>query len=67
MGQIQTQTPAAIKITYGFFSQEFNEKGELISQKFIAGDQVEFEDSEGNPIDDFDVEGVTDFYHPFEK
>jgi hypothetical protein len=42
------------KITVGFVVQSYekNNKSEFvcISQEFIAGDQVDYEDEEGNPI-----------------
>jgi hypothetical protein len=42
------------KITTGFVVQPYekNSAGEFvcISQEFIAGDQVDYEDAEGNPI-----------------
>ena len=42
------------KITVGFVVQNFekNNKGEFIcvSQEFIAGDQVDYENEEGSPI-----------------
>jgi len=48
------------KITSGFVTQTFSEDGKLISQDFIAGDSVDWEDENFEPTDD---EG---FYHPFE-
>jgi hypothetical protein len=43
------------KITVGFVIQVFekNADGRFIctSQEFIAGDQVDYEDTDGNPID----------------
>jgi len=43
------------KITVGFVVQTFekNDKGDFVctGQEFIAGDQCEYEDAEGNPID----------------
>ena len=42
------------KITVGFVVQNFerNDKGELVcvSQEFIAGDQVDYEDANGEPL-----------------
>jgi len=35
------------KITYGFVVQEFDDYGFFLSQEFVAGDQVEFEDGQG--------------------
>jgi len=37
------------KITHGYVIQTFDE--ELISQEFIAGDEVDYEDEHGNEID----------------
>lgn len=56
------------KITTGFVVQEFDaETGRCVSQEFIAGDQVEFEDRQGNSISDgdfgIDLEGL---YFPLE-
>lgn len=40
------------KITIGFVIQQFNtETGLFTSQEFVAGDQVDWEDKEGNLID----------------
>jgi hypothetical protein len=39
------------KITYGFVVQEFADEGACSEQSFVAGDQVEYEDADGNPID----------------
>jgi len=56
------------KITTGFVVQEFDaDTGHCVSQEFIAGDQVEWEDRQGNAISDgdfgIDLEGL---YHPME-
>lgn len=41
------------KITTGFVIQVYDtEKKSFVSQEFIAGDEVEVEDIEGNPVDD---------------
>lgn len=40
------------KITPGFMVQGFDEHDRLISQEFIAGDEVTWEDESGNPLDD---------------
>jgi hypothetical protein len=47
------------KITTGFVIQTFTDDGEFIRQEFIAGDDVQWEDKDGNPIDD------EDFYMPY--
>jgi len=40
------------KITVGFVTQVYDTKRKKwISQEFTAGDQVDFEDSKGNPAD----------------
>ena len=40
------------KITTGFVIQTIDtETGKLINQEFIAGDQCDYEDEEGNTID----------------
>ena len=39
------------KITYGFVVQTFDVDGKCIHQEFIAGDQVEWEDNDGDPTD----------------
>ncbi len=52
------------KITVGFVAQTFekNDKGEFVCtrQEFIAGDQCDYEDAQGNPIDPPDHE-----YQPY--
>lgn len=56
------------KITTGFVVQQFDaDTGRCVSQEFVAGEQVEWEDRQGNAISDgdfgIDVEGL---YHPLE-
>jgi hypothetical protein len=51
------------KITTGFVVQKFDaDTGRCISQEFVAGDQVEYEDQAGNPVEDgqygIDLEGL---------
>ncbi len=52
------------KITVGFVTQTFekNNKGRFVctAQEFIAGDQSDYEDAEGNPIKPPDYE-----YQPY--
>ncbi len=52
------------KITVGFVTQTFekNDKGRFVctAQEFIAGDQCDYEDAEGNPIKPPDYE-----YQPY--
>ena len=50
------------KITVGFVIQNYNEAGICISQEFIAGDQVDYEDANGNPTDAPENE----VYQPFD-
>ena len=48
------------KVTYGFVIQEFDTESEqFVSQEFVAGDQVEWEDENGNNLDpdEFVVKG----------
>ena len=43
------------KTTPGFVIQQFDtETRRFISQEFIAGDEVDFEDEDGEPVDSFD-------------
>lgn len=39
------------KITIGFVIQTYNEDGKCTGQEFVAGDQVDWEDENGEPID----------------
>ena len=52
------------KITVGFVTQTFEKKAEgkfvCTAQEFIAGDQCDYEDAEGNPIEPPDYE-----YQPY--
>ena len=52
------------KITVGFVIQTFekNAEGKFVcsTQEFVAGDQVDYEDLDGNPIDPPDYE-----YQPY--
>lgn len=58
------------KITSGFVIQDYDtEKGKFVSQEFIAGDPVEFEDEEGVSVlgsNDPTVEEFMDTYLPFD-
>lgn len=52
------------KITAGFAVQKFDaETGRCVSQEFVAGDQVAWEDRSGNAISDgdfgIDLEGLS--------
>jgi hypothetical protein len=56
------------KTTTGFVVQKFDsETGRCLSQEFVAGDQVEWEDQAGNAVEDgqygIDLEGL---YFPLE-
>ena len=56
------------KITTGFVVQKFDsESGRCLSQEFVAGDQIEWEDQTGNTIENgkygIDLEGL---YFPAE-
>lgn len=56
------------KITTGFVVQKFDsESGRCLSQEFVAGDQIEWEDQTGDTVEDgqfgIDVEGL---YYPLE-
>jgi len=48
------------KITTGYVIQWFEENGRFISQEFMAGEQVEWENNEGEPI------SAKDWYEPFD-
>jgi hypothetical protein len=48
------------KITTGFVTQTFDSEGKLLEQNFTAGDECDWENEDGEPIED---EG---FYHPFD-
>jgi hypothetical protein len=40
------------KITVGYVSQTFDtDLGRFVSQEFVAGDQVDYEDQDGDPVD----------------
>ena len=50
------------KITTGFVVQTFDpETNRFISQEFVAGDECEYENEEGNP-----VEAIEEAYLPFD-
>lgn len=56
------------KVTMGFVVQEFDAAtGRCLSQEFVVGEQVDWEDRGGHPIGDgdfgIDLEGL---YHPIE-
>lgn len=43
------------KITPGFVTQTFNDAGECVEQNFTAGDDVEYETEDGDPINVMDM------------
>lgn len=49
-----------IKITAGYYRQEFNENGKCIAREFIASDQCDYENEQGDT-----VEPVNHLYEPF--
>jgi len=49
------------KITTGFVIQTFNDDGNCVEQEFVAGDQVDYEDIDGEPFD-----AHSDNYQPFD-
>ena len=52
------------KITTGFVIQVFDTKtGQCVEQSFVAGDDVQYEDQYGNPIDWREAQSA---YQPFE-
>ena len=54
------------KITVGFVCQEYKEKNDKMvcsHQQFIAGDQVDREDKDGEPVE---VDTSKEIYQPFE-
>lgn len=52
------------KITYGFVVQSFNDEGQCMRQDFVAGDEVNWEDDVGNPIDEEDFYESYDMVQP---
>ncbi len=59
--------PAMVcKITHGYVNQKF-EGGVCVEQSFTAGDPVEFEDEDSNPLLDRDaIESLPTLYHTFD-
>ncbi len=54
------------KITHGYVNQRF-EDGVCVKQAFVAGHPVEFEDEDGNPLEDSDaIESLPNLYHTFD-
>jgi hypothetical protein len=54
-----------VKITHGYVEQVFNDSGEFLSQKFVAGDDVTYETTDGDPINIMDMPLSGNEYHPF--
>jgi len=57
------------KVTTGFVIQQFDtNKKKFVSQEFIAGDEVDVEDDEGNPLSTYirDACGIDNHYLPFD-
>ena len=54
------------KITTGFVVQQFDDKGRCIEQEFIAGDEVDWEDENGETIPIEDQPDSDEWYYPFE-
>jgi len=53
------------KYTIGIVEQVFDENAYCISQRFIAGDEVQYEDDGGDPyVGDEDY--LASCYHPFD-
>jgi len=52
------------KITVGFVVQDYNENGECTGQEFVAGDQVDWEDDDGEEINSPGDEYFS--YQPFD-
>jgi len=56
------------KITTGFVIQEFDtDKMQFVSQEFVAGDECEYEDEDGEPVESelLEVEGQ-EIYLPYD-
>jgi len=49
------------KVTVGFVVQQFDKEGNPLSQEFVAGDEVSYEDAYGEPVDKKEKE-----YLPFD-
>jgi hypothetical protein len=54
------------KITIGFVVQEFDDKGRCLSQEFVAGDQVDWENEDGEAIEIEDQPDRDELYYSFE-
>jgi len=59
--------PKIHKITTGFVIQDFDtEKEKFVGQNFIASDQVDIENNEGNPVSEEIRNKVSKCYLPFQ-
>jgi hypothetical protein len=54
------------KICTGFVTQIFIDAGECIEHYFTAGDQVEYETKDGDPINVMDMPRGGREFHPFD-
>lgn len=58
------------KITHGHIEQTYNDAGECIAQKFVAGDRVDgprdYETEDGDPINVMDMPLGGREYFPFD-
>lgn len=54
-----------VKMTTGVVFQVFNDAGECVVQKFEAGDVVEFETGDGDPINVGNMPLAGREYYPF--
>lgn len=48
------------KIVYGWVSQSFDDQGHCFRQEFLASDEGQYEDEDGEELED-----ERDFYYPF--
>ena len=60
VGGQSMKTAGKRKMTVGTVIQTFDDDNKCIEQEFIAGDEVDYEDADGNRIDTWDE------YQPFE-
>jgi hypothetical protein len=56
------------KVTHGYVVQRFDtETGQLVSQNFKASCDCDYEDTNGNPLDEGeDLDIALNLYHPFD-
>lgn len=50
------------KITCGFVVQRWDEAGKFLGQEFVAGDEVEYEDDNGNMINPDEIDNFFEKY-----